>query len=105
MSNLATILKEATYSVYETYCYVEFVDTTNVTDISQLIRSMPYVTVVTNKTDKDDFKPRGVLLIKVATLKPGVETFEELKKFALGRIPELKKFIFSEKRLQKIDEI
>jgi hypothetical protein len=98
-------LFEVTYSMYETYVMVEFSDETNITDIAQVLRSMPMVTVVNNKTDKEDKNPRGVLLIKILTLKPGVEAFTELKKVSLSKIPDLKTFKFSEKRLQKIDEI
>jgi hypothetical protein len=43
--------------------------------------------------------------LKVVTLKPGVETFEMIKKEALGTIPTLKKFKYSTKQLQKIEEI
>ncbi len=98
-------LTEETYSLYETYVMVEFSDETNITDISQVLRSLPYVTVVANKTDKEDKNPRGILQIKVLTKKPGLETFRELKATALRTISDLKVFKFSEKRLQKIDEI
>ena len=33
-------------------------------------------TVVNNKTDKEDLEPRGLLELKVVSLKPGGETFE-----------------------------
>jgi hypothetical protein len=64
-----------------------------------------YVTVVNNKTDKEDLNPRGLLQLKVITLKPGVETFELIRKEALSSIPTLKKFKYSTKQLQKIEEI
>lgn len=105
MSKLTKILSELTYSMYDTYAYVEFSDETNITDVAQIIRSLPYVTVVNNKTDKEDLEPRGILEIKVVTVKPGQETFDTIKKLALEKIPELKKFKYSLKRLQKIDEI
>ncbi len=97
--------EEKTYSLYETYVMVEFDDDTNITDISQILRSMPYVTVVNNKTDKEDKNPRGVLQMKVLTLKPAMETFEEVKKAALTQIPKLRTFKLSTKRIQKIDEL
>lgn len=98
-------LFEVTYNMYETFALVEFSDDTNITDISQLLRSMPMVTVVNNKTDKEDKNPRGVLQIKLLTLKTGEEAFEDLKKTALTKIPDLRTFKYSTKRLQKIDEI
>jgi hypothetical protein len=103
--NLKDLLEEVTYSMYQTLVYVEFSDETNVTDIAQLIRGLRYVTVVNNKTDKEDLEPRGLLQLKVLTLKPGQETLELIKKEALKTIPTLKKFKYSTKQLQKIEEI
>jgi hypothetical protein len=102
---LTTLLNEVTYSMYQTLVYVEFSDETNITDIAQLIRALKYVTVVNNKTDKEDLNPRGLLELKVVTLKPGAETFELIRKEALSSIPTLKKFKYSTKQLQKIEEI
>jgi hypothetical protein len=102
---LADLLNEVTYSMYQNLVYVEFSDDTNVTDIAQLIRGLRYVTVVNNKTDKEDLNPRGLLQLKVVTLKPGQETFELIKNEALKTIPTLKKFKYSVKQLQKIEEI
>jgi hypothetical protein len=105
MVQLTNLLNEVTYSMYQTLVYVEFSDETNVTDIAQLIRGLRYVTVVNNKTDKEDLQPRGLLQLKVITIKPGAETFELIKKEAISTIPTLKKFKYSTKQLQKIEEI
>lgn len=105
MIKLADLLNEVTYSMYQTLVYVEFDDSTNITDVAQLIRGVKYVTVVNNKTDKEDLEPRGLLEIKVVTLKPGQETFELVKKEALASIPTLKKFKYSIKQLHKVEEI
>ena len=102
---LQDLLNEVTYSMYQSLVYVEFSDETNVTDIAQLIRALRYVTVVNNKTDKEDLNPRGLLELKVVTLKPGQETFELIKNEAMKTIPTLKKFKYSTKQLQKIEEI
>ena len=102
---LTDLLNEVTYSMYKNLVYVEFSDETNITDIAQLIRGLRYVTVVNNKTDKEDLNPRGLLQLKVVTLKPGQETFELIKNEALKTIPTLKKFKYSTKQLQKIEEI
>ena len=102
---LQDLLNEVTYSMYQTLVYVEFSEDTNITDIAQLIRALRYVTVVNNKTDKEDLNPRGLLELKVVTLKPGQETFELIKNEAMKTIPTLKKFKYSTKHLQKIEEI
>lgn len=98
-------LNEIEYSLYQTMVYVEFKDTTNITNIAQILRSVHYVTVVNNKTDKEDLQPRGLLLVKVLTPKTGQETFSFVQKAALKAIPELTKFKYSLKQLQKIEEV
>ena len=105
MVQLTNLLNEVTYSMYQSLVYVEFSDETNITDIAQLIRGLRYVTVVNNKTDKEDLNPRGLLQLKVISVKPGQETFELIKKEAISTIPTLKKFKYSTKQLQKIEEI
>jgi hypothetical protein len=105
MIKLESLLNEVTFSMYQTLVYVEFSDNTNITDIAQLIRGVQYVTVVNNKTDKEDLEPRGLLEIKAVTTKPGMETFELIKKNALSGIPDLKKFKYSVKQLHKVEEI
>lgn len=99
------LLKEIEYSMYQTLVYVEFQDTTNITTIAQILRSIHYVTVVNNKTDKEDLQPRGLLLVKVLTPKTGKDTFDLVQRAALKAIPELKKFKYSLKQLQKIEEV
>jgi hypothetical protein len=74
---LIKLLNEIQFFMYQTLVYVEFDDSTNITDVAQLIRSVRYVTVVNNKTDKEDLEPRGLLEIKVVTTKPGTETFNK----------------------------
>ena len=102
---LTQLLKEIQFSMYQTLVYIEFDDSTNITDVAQLIRSVRYVTVVNNKTDKEDLEPRGLLEIKAVTTKPGAETFESIRAEALKTIPELKKFKYSTKQLRKVEEI
>tara|TARA_R110000822_G_scaffold24150_12_gene73899 strand:- start:13370 stop:13684 length:315 start_codon:yes stop_codon:yes gene_type:complete len=102
---LIKLLNEIKFYMYQTLVYVEFDDSTNITDVAQLIRSVKYVTVVNNKTDKEDLEPRGLLEIKVVTTKPGTETFELVRAEALKLIPELKKFKYSTKQLNKIKDL
>ena len=99
------LLNEVIYTMYQTLVYVEFTEDTNITHIAQVLRSLKYVTVVNNKTDKEDLEPRGLLSIKVLTTKPGQETYELVRKDALKHIPELKKFKYSIKQLRTIDEM
>lgn len=98
-------LSEIKYKMYQTLVYVEFSRESNITHVAQVLRSLKYVTVVNNKTDKEDLEPRGLLAVKVLTPKPGQETFELVRRDALAHIPELTKFKYSIKQLHTLDEL
>ena len=102
---LISELTEKHFKLYQTIAYVEFEDTTNITNIAQLVRSVKYVTVVNNKSDKEDLRPRGLLLIKALTPLTEEQTFDQIKKDSLATIPELKKFLYSKKHLEKVKDI
>jgi hypothetical protein len=98
-------LNEIKYTMYQTLVYVEFDAESNITHIAQVLRSLKYVTVVNNKTDKTDLNPRGLLSVKILTSKSGHETFELVRKDALQNIPELKKFKYSLQQLHTVEEM
>jgi hypothetical protein len=89
--------------MYKTYVYVEFSTETDITTIAQLIRSIDKVAVVNNKSNKEDPRPRGLLLIKIITTKPALATFQEVQQSAMKSIPDLKKFQFSERHIEQSD--
>jgi hypothetical protein len=98
---LEQLLSEVEFRMYKTYVYVEFNPETDITTIAQLIRSVDKVAVVNNKSNKEDDRPRGLLLIKIITTKPALETFQEVQKAAMTAIPDLKKFQFSERHIEQ----
>ena len=69
MITLEQLLSEVEFRMYKTYVYVEFSPETDITTIAQLIRSVDKVAVVNNKSNKEDPRPRGLLLIKIITTK------------------------------------
>lgn len=99
---LNQIISEIQFTMYQTMVYVEFVDTTDITSIANLIRSLDMVTVVNNRSDKEDLEPRGYLLVKIITTKPGKEAFNYLQAIAIKKIPELKKFNYSPEHVEKV---
>jgi len=103
MITLEQLLSEVEFRMYKTYVYVEFSAETDITTIAQLIRSVDKVAVVNNKSNKEDPRPRGLLLIKIITTKPALETFQEVQKAAMTSIPDLKKFQFSERHIEQSD--
>ena len=103
MIKLEHLLSETQFKMYKTYVYVEFSDDTDITTIAQIIRALGKVAVVNNKSNKEDDRPRGLLLVKVITTLPALETFQTLQQEAMSTIPELKKFQFSERHVEQVD--
>lgn len=99
---LVKLINEIQFTMYQTMVYVEFQDTTDITTIANLIRSLDMVSVVNNRSDKEDLEPRGYLLVKIITTKPGVQSFKYLQALAVKKIPELKKFNFSTDHVEKV---
>jgi|DEB0MinimDraft_10_1074344.scaffolds.fasta_scaffold20270_2 hypothetical protein len=98
---LSDIILEAGEKMYETLAYIEYTGDVDITRIIQLIRALPEVTVVNNRSDKDDPRPRGYVKIKLITNKTGVEAFNNLKQNALNDITELNKFNFVPENIRK----
>ena len=98
---LVDLILEAGEKMYETLVYIEYQEDTDITFVIQLIRALPDVTVVNNRSDKDDPRPRGYVKIKLITRKTGEEAFNKLKTTALEQITELKKFNFVPENIHK----
>lgn len=103
MIQLEQLIAETQFKMYKTYVYVEFKEDTDITTIAQIVRALDKVAVVNNKSNKEDERPRGLLLIKVVTVQPALETFQKLQQDAMSTIPELKKFQFSERHIEQVD--
>jgi hypothetical protein len=103
MIKLEQLLSETQFKMYKTYVYVEFKEDTDITTIAQIIRALDKVAVVNNKSNKEDDRPRGLLLVKVITTQPALPTFQQLQQEAMTTIPELKKFQFSERHIEQVD--
>lgn len=97
------LLSEIGEKMYQTLAYIEFIDTTDITHVIQLIRALPEVTVVNNKSDKEDLNPRGYVSIKLVTKKTGAEAFSALKVIALSKIAELRKFNYVPENIKRIE--
>lgn len=103
MIQLEQLIAETNFKMYKTYVYVEFIEDTDITTIAQIVRALDKVAVVNNKSNKEDDRPRGLLLVKVVTTQPALETFQALQQEAMSTIPELKKFQFSERHIEQVD--
>jgi len=104
MKNFKKILSEIGEKMYKTLVYIEFDDTADITHVIQLIRALPEVTVVNNRSDKEDLKPRGYLSVKLITKKTGAIAFASLKQTALRQVVELRKFNYVPEHIKRIEK-
>lgn len=103
MINTKKLLSEIGEKMYQTLVYIEFIDTTDITHVIQLIRALPEVTVVNNRSDKEDLNPRGYISVKLITKKTGVEAFSDLKATALSKVTEIFKFNYVPENIRRIE--
>ena len=102
--NLQSLLLEEEYKMFKTFFYFEFDDSTmDVSTLANIVRGLPFVAVVNNKSDKEDPRPRALFQIKIATTKPPKETFEEVKNACMTTISEVKKCQYSERHIEEVN--
>lgn len=97
------LLSEIGEKMYQALVYIEFIDTTDITHVIQLIRALPEVTVVNNRSDKEDLNPRGYISVKLITKRTGVEAFATLKTTALSKVAEVRKFNYVPENIRRIE--
>ena len=101
---LTNILLEETYKMFRTYMYVEFDDSNmDVSTLANIVRALPLVAVVNNKSDKEDDRPRALFQVKIATTLPPSEAFAGLQKDVMTRISEVKKCKISERHVEEVN--
>ena len=101
---LRKLLLEEDYKMFKTYFYFEFDDSNmDVSTLANIVRGLPMVAVVNNKSDKDDPRPRALFQIKVATTKPPKESFEEVKNACMTKVSEVKKCQYSERHIEEVN--
>jgi hypothetical protein len=101
---LRNLILEEEYKMFRTYYYIEFDDSNmDISTLANIIRGLPLVAVVNNKSDKEDRRPRALLQIKIATIKPATDSFEEVKKDIMTKISEVKKCQYSAKHIEEVN--
>jgi len=104
MMKLGNILLEETYKMFRTYMYIEFDDADmDVSTLANIIRGLPQVAVINNKSDKEDPRPRALFSVKISTTKPPMEAFQMLQKDVMTRISEVKKCQISERHVEEVN--
>lgn len=104
MITLTNILVEETYKMFRTYMYIEFDDSNmDVSTLANIVRGLPQVAVVNNKSDKEDPRPRALFQVKISTTKPPTEAFNILQKDVMTKISEVKKCKISERHIEEVN--
>ena len=101
---LQSLLFEEAYKMFRTYMYVEFDDSNmDVSTLANIIRGLPQVAVVNNKSDKEDTRPRALFQVKISTVKPPSEAFSILEQDVRTKISEVKKCQISERHVEEVN--
>lgn len=111
MIKLSNILLEETYKMYRTYMYIEFNDQPkqgdkkgmDISTLANIIRGLPQVAVINNKSDKEDTKPRALFSVKIATTLPPAEAFQILQKDVMTKVSEVKKCKISQRHIEEVN--
>lgn len=102
--NLSKLILEEEYKMFKTLFYFEFDDSNmDVSTLANIVRAVDLVAVVNNKSDKEDPRPRALFQIKVATIKPPKESFEQVKQECMTKISQVKKCQFSERHIEEVN--
>ena len=94
------LLNEASFSLYQGMVQVTFAQDANISDISEAIRALPGVTIVT-QAGSNELNNSVVLRIKLLTLKSGENAFERFKQLAFAKIPDVKKVEIAYKTIER----
>ena len=84
--------------------YIEFDDSNmDVSTLANIVRGLPQVAVVNNKSDKEDPRPRALFQVKISTTKPPKEAFNILQNDVMTKISEVKKCKISERHIEEVN--
>ena len=97
-----SILNEVAFSHYKGLIRVSYNTDLTMSEIADMIRSLPTVTIVTN-VSHDEKAGIAVYSVKVLSLKKGSEAYQELKQLALTKLPDVKKFEIGMKTIEPIE--
>ena len=101
---LQDLILEETYKMYRTFMYLEFDDSNmDVSTLANIIRGLPQVAVINNKSDKEDTSPRALFQVKIATTKPPSEGFNMLQKDVMTKISEVRKCQISQRHIEEVN--
>lgn len=96
------VLNEASFSHYKGLIRVSYDPDLTMSEIADMVRSLPTVTIVTN-VSHDEKAGIAVYSVKILSLKKGSDAYQELKQLALTKLPDVKKFEIGMKTIEPIE--
>lgn len=96
------LLREMEMFNYKGLIKVTYSTDYTVSEVADMIRSLPSVTIVTN-VSHDEKTGVAVYSVKLLTYKKGSEAYENLKHLAVTKLPEIKKLEIGIKTIERIN--
>lgn len=97
-----TILSEIELLQYRALIRVKYNPDYTMTEIADMIRALPEVTIVTN-VSHDEQAGIAVYSVKILTTKTGTEAYETLKQNAITKVPDIQKLEVGAKTIERIE--
>lgn len=96
------VLSEVELLQYRGLVRVKYNTDYTMTEIADMIRALPEVTIVTN-VSHDEVAGIAVYSVKLLTVKAGSEGYEALKQNAITKVPAIEKLEIGIKTIERIE--
>jgi hypothetical protein len=97
---LTELISELEFHTYQGMIRCTYDEKVSLNKIADALRALPGVTVTT-QSGSNKQNHTAVFKIKIISLKPPMEAFEQVKKTALTKIPAIKRFEIGVKTIEK----
>lgn len=100
MIKLTDILLEKA-NIVKSFTRITFSEELNATEVKDIIRSIPGVTIVRSTNTEDGIGNRITMIVKIRTTKSGEEAFQDFRKQALT-FPGIRRVEIATKTIEKV---
>lgn len=97
---LVSLISELEFHTYQGMIRISYDENVSLNKIADAVRALPGVTVTT-QAGSNKGNHTAVFKIKLISLKPPMEAFENLKKTAINKVPAIKRLEIGTKTIEK----
>jgi hypothetical protein len=97
---LVKLISELEFHTYQGMVRISYNEKVSLNKIADAVRALPGVTVTTQAGSNKENRT-AVFKIKLISLKPPLEAFDNLKNTALTKVPAIKRFEIGSKTIEK----